>query len=142
MGFEWGAEASADALDCNSLASGDFDVINTTIQQILPCLDSVKILASVTEAPIAIAPDAPTLGSIAPELDISLWNGLFVLKDTPADVREKIIAVARKTMASERAQNLSKETGALIYWMDADDATKRIEKDIAVTNTINEMIAE
>jgi hypothetical protein len=57
-------------------------------------------------------------------------------------VREKIIAVARKTMASERAQNLSKETGALIYWMDADDATKRIEKDIAVTNTINEMIAE
>ncbi|UOA28951.1 hypothetical protein [Pseudosulfitobacter sp. DSM 107133] len=88
---------SADALDCNALASGDFDVINTTIQQILACLDSVKILASVTEAPIAIAPDAPTLGSIAPELDISLWNGLFVLKDTPADVREKIIAVARKT---------------------------------------------
>lgn len=142
LGFEWGAEASADALDCNALASGDFDVINTTIQQVLPCLDSVKILASVTETPIAIAPDAPTLGSIAPELDISLWNGLFVLKDTPADVREKIIAVARKTVMSERAQNLSKETGALIYWTDAEAATKRIEKDIAITNKINEMIAE
>ncbi len=140
-GFEWGAEASSDALDCNSLASGDFDVINTTIQLVLPCLDQVKILATITEEPIALAPDAPTLASIAPDLNVSLWNGLFVHKDTPADVREKIIEVARETVTSERAMQLSEETGALVYWMDAEAASARIESDIEVTNHINEMIA-
>jgi hypothetical protein len=38
MGFEWGSDAAFDALDCNTLASGDADVINTTLQLVLPCL--------------------------------------------------------------------------------------------------------
>lgn len=142
LGFEWAADASSDALDCNSLASGDFDVINTNIQLILPCLDSVSILATITEAPIPQAPDAPTLASIAPTLDISLWNGLFVLKDTPDDVREKIVAVAEKTMASQRAADLAEQTGAIIYWMNAEDSAARIASDIEVSTRINEMIAQ
>ncbi|MGB7241305.1 MAG: tripartite tricarboxylate transporter substrate-binding protein [Sulfitobacter sp.] len=142
MDFAWAADASSDALDCNSLASGDFDVINTNIQLILPCLDSVSILATITESPIPQAPDAPTLASITPSLNISLWNGLFVLKDTPADVREKIVAVAKETMASERAIALAAQTGAIIYWMDAEESAARIASDIEVSTRINEMIAE
>lgn len=142
MGFEWGAEASSGALDCNSLASGDFDVINTTIQQIMPCLDDVTILATITESPIPLAPEAPTLASIAPSLNIALWNGLFVHKDTPAEVREKIITVARDTMASDRAKDLAEQTGAIVYWMDAEDAAARITSDIEVSGAINAMIAE
>ncbi|MQQ07816.1 tripartite tricarboxylate transporter substrate binding protein [Epibacterium sp. SM1979] len=142
MGFEWGGEASSGALDCNSLASGDFDVINTTIQQILPCMDAVNILASITETPIPVAADVPTLQSIAPELNISLWNGLFVHKDTPADVREKIIASAQETMASDRAKELAAQTGAIIYWQDAATSAERISSDIAVSGKINELISE
>lgn len=141
LGFEWGTEASNDALDCNSLASGDFDVINTTMQQILPCLDKVKVLATITDGPISVVPDAPTLASIAPELNVSLWNGLFVHKDTPADVREKIIAVAKETMASDRAKKLSADTGAIVYWKDAEAAARQIESDKATIARINEMIA-
>lgn len=141
LGFEWGTEASNDALDCNSLAAGDFDVINTTIQQILPCLDKVKVLAAITDGPISVVPDVPTLASIAPELNVSLWNGLFVHKDTPADVREKIVAVARETMSSERARKLSADTGALIYWKDADAAADQIESDKETIGRINAMIA-
>ncbi|PRY84795.1 tripartite tricarboxylate transporter substrate-binding protein [Donghicola tyrosinivorans] len=142
LGFEWGAEASSDALDCNSLASGDFDVVNTTIQLIQPCLDQITILASITESPISLAPDAPTLAAVTPDLGISLWNGLFVHKDTPDDVREKIIEVARETVTSERAQKLSAETGALVYWMDAEAAAARIASDIEITGHINQLIAE
>lgn len=142
LDFEWGGEASAAALDCNSLASGDFDVINTTMQQLLPCLDSVKILATVTDGPISVVPDVPSLASIVPDLNISLWNGLFVHKDTPADVREKIIASAKETMASARAQELAAQTGAIVYWMDADAATARIASDIEVSGRIAMMLAQ
>lgn len=142
LGFAWGGEASAAALDCNSLASGDFDVVNTTIQQLLPCLDSVKILATITESPISVVPDAPTLASIVPSLNVSLWNGLFVHKDTPADVREKIIAVAKETIASARAQELATQTGAIIYWMDADASAARIASDIAVSGRLAALLAQ
>lgn len=140
LGFEWGGEASSGALDCNSLASGDFDVINTTIQSLLPCLDDVKILATITEDPISVVPDAPTLASVAPELNISLWNGLFVHKDTPAEVRAVLIESAKETMASERAQELAAQTGAAVYWQDADSSMQRIKSDIDVSGEINGMI--
>ena len=128
-GFEWGSEAAFDMLDCNTLASGDADVINTTLQLVLPCLDSIKVLASVTDERIPLTADAPTLGEVAPDLGISLWNGLFVHKDTPQDVRDKIIAVAKETVMSERAQKLAAETGAGVYWMDADASAAQIAAD-------------
>ncbi len=134
MGFSYGSDAAFDALDCNTLASGDADVINTTLQLILPCLDDVTILASVTGERISILDDVPTVAEIEPSLNLSLWNGLFVHRDTPQEVRDAIIAVARETMASERAQTLAEETGALIYWQNAEEATAQIEADTDVIN--------
>ncbi len=139
-GFEFGSDAAFDALDCNTLASGDADVINTTLQLILPCLDKVKVLASIGAERISLTPDAPTVAELAPDLDISLWNGLFVHKDTPADVREKIIAVAKKTIMSEKAQAIAAETGALLYWQDAAAAQAQIDKDIATLQTIEKLV--
>jgi tripartite-type tricarboxylate transporter receptor subunit TctC len=141
-GFEWGSDAAFDALDCNTLASGDADVINTTLQLILPCLDKVKVLTSITDERIPLVPDAPTIGELDPSLNIALWNGLFVTKDTPQDVRDKIIAVASKTVMSERAQAVAKETGALIYWQNADDSAARIAKDIETVARIGEILEQ
>ncbi|MGI9504094.1 MAG: tripartite tricarboxylate transporter substrate-binding protein, partial [Geminicoccaceae bacterium] len=139
-GFAFASEAAFDALDCNTLASGDVDVINTTLQLILPCLDDIKVLASIGEERISLTPDAPTVAEIAPDLNISLWNGLFVHKDTPEDVRAKITALAEKTIASERAQKLSEETGALIYWQQAGETAARIEADIETLGGINAIL--
>ena len=139
-GFDFASDAAFDALDCNTLASGDADVINTTLQLILPCLDSVKVLVSITDERIPLVPDTPTIGELEPSLDIALWNGLFVTKDTPQDVRDKIIAVAEKTVMSERAQNVAKETGALVYWQNADDSEARIAKDIDTVARIGELL--
>lgn len=139
-GFEWGSDAAFDALDCNTLASGDADVINTTLQLILPCLDKVKVLVSITDERIPLVPDAPTIGELDDSLNIALWNGLFVAKDTPQDVRDKIIAVAEKTVLSERAQAVAKETGALVYWQNAADSAARVEGDIATMGRIGALL--
>ena len=111
--------------------------MNTTLQLVLPCLDTVKVLASIGGERIALTPDTPTVAEIDPSLNISLWNGLFVHKDTPADVREKIIAVAQETMKSDRAQKLAADTGALVYWQNAEDSNTLIENDIKTLTAIN-----
>lgn len=140
MGFSYASDAAFDALDCNTLASGDVDVINTTLQLILPCLDKVKILASIGAERIALTPDTPTVAELAPKLDVALWNGLFVHKDTPQDVREKIIAVAQKTVMSDRAQMLAAETGALVYWQPAADVEAQIKADIETLGGIGKLL--
>lgn len=140
MGFSYGSDAAFDMLDCNSLASGDVDVMNTTLQLVLPCMDKIKILASVGAERIEITPDVPTVAEIVPDLNIALWNGLFVHKDTPADAREKIIAVAKKVALSDKAKKLAKETGALIYWQDADAANSQIEGDIETLGRIGKIL--
>ncbi|WP_319824400.1 tripartite tricarboxylate transporter substrate binding protein [Thalassovita sp.] len=140
MGFSYAADAAFDALDCNTLASGDVDVINTTLQLILPCLDSVKVLASIGAERIPLTPDAPTVAELAPDLNVALWNGLFVHKDTPQDVREKIIAVAKQTVMSERAQALAAETGAAVYWQGADEVKAQINSDIATLDHIAKVL--
>ncbi len=141
MGFSYASDAAFDALDCNTLASGDVDVINTTLQLILPCLDSVKVLASIGSERIPLTPDTPTVAELAPDLSVSLWNGLFVHKDTPQEARDKIIAVAEKTMQSERAQKLAAETGAAVYWQPADDVVGQIQSDIETMARIEGMLS-
>ncbi len=138
--FSFAADAAFDILDCNSLASGDVDVMNTTLQLVLPCLDDINVLASIGGERIGLTPDTPTVGELDPSLSLALWNGLFVHKDTPADVREKIVAVAKETMASERAQDFMAKTGALVYWQNAEDTTAQIEADAEALAKINAML--
>ena len=139
-GFEWGSEAAFDKLDCNTLAAGDADVINTTIQLVRSCLNDIKVLASVTSERISLTPNAPTMGELFPELNIALWNGLFVRKETPQDVREKIIRVAKKSMLSERAQKIGRETGAGIYWLSPDKSAEQIKDDQQKLKKIGEIL--
>ncbi|MEP1209818.1 MAG: tripartite tricarboxylate transporter substrate binding protein [Rhizobiaceae bacterium] len=140
MGFSYASDAAFDALDCNTIASGDVDVMNTTIQLVLPCLDKINILAAVTDERISLVPDAPTVKELDPSLPITLWNGLFVHKDVPADARAKIEAVAKKTMASARAQEFAKKTGAQVYWKGAADSQAQIDADTAAFDKLNAML--
>ncbi|MEM9318949.1 MAG: tripartite tricarboxylate transporter substrate-binding protein [Pseudomonadota bacterium] len=142
MGFEWGGDAAFDALDCNTLASGDADVINTTLQLILPCLDSVNVLVSITGERISLTPDTPAIGEVDASLDISLWNGLFVTTGVPQEARDAIAEIAERTVMSDRAQEIAAETGALIYWLNAEESAAVIEADRATLDTISEALGE
>jgi tripartite-type tricarboxylate transporter receptor subunit TctC len=140
MGFDYASDAAFDALDCNTLASGDADVINTTLQLILPCLDSVKVLASIGSERIPLTPDSPTVSELAPDLNVALWNGLFVKEGTPADAIDKIAAVAEEVVSSDKAHELSQQTGALIYWQDAAASAAQIEADTKTLDTVNGLL--
>jgi tripartite-type tricarboxylate transporter receptor subunit TctC len=140
VGVTYAADVGMDVVDCNVFSSGDADVGNTSLPLVLPCLDDLKVLVSFTEERIPLTAYAQAIGEIAPELEMGLWNGLFVHKDTPADVRAKIVAVAEKTIASERAQTIAKQTGAFVYWKDADASVAQMEADMAVMGKMAEIL--
>ena len=142
LGFEYASEAAFDAIDCNTFASGDADVGNTTIQLVLPCLDQVKVLVSLTDERIPQVDYAQAVGEVTPDLQLALWNGLFVRKETPQDVRDKIAASAMETMASDRAQQVAAQTGAAVYWKDAEASQAQIDSDLKVMAHIGEILSQ
>ena len=118
LGGEFASEAAFDMLDCATLASGDVGVINTTVQLVLSCLDDVKVLAALTDERISVVPDAPTLGEqVSGYEGLTLWNGLFVRKDTPQEARDVITAAAIAALESDAAQELAETTGGSVYWI-------------------------
>ena len=62
FGFEFGSDAAYDNLDCNTLASGDVDVMNSVAGLVQPCLDDLKVLATVTSERISADPRRPNRG--------------------------------------------------------------------------------
>ncbi len=131
LGFSFGSDAAFDMLDCGTLKNGDVNVMNTTMATVLSCLDDVKVIAAYTDTPLSIKPDGKLLSEQVPGMNITLWNGLFVPKGTPQEVKDKLAAIAEKAMKSDKAQEVAKATGAGVYWMGAADAAKRIDKDYA-----------
>jgi tripartite-type tricarboxylate transporter receptor subunit TctC len=129
MGFEFGADAAFDNVDCNVLASGDVEVMNSIVSLVLPCLDELKVLATLTEERLPILPDVPTVKELAPELDIVLWNGLFVPKDTPDEVVTKIEAAVQSALEKQELKDYVAENGTPVYWRDRSATDARITKD-------------
>ncbi len=142
MDFEFADDAAFDLLDCNSLSSGDADVINTTLALIEPCLDEVTILANIGIERIGKLPDVATLSEQSGVSELELWNGLFVKKGTPQEVIDKIAEVAQAVIASEAGQQLMAETGARLYWEGTEAAAERIKGDRARIAEMNKIIGE
>ena len=129
MGFSFADDSAFDMLDCNTLSSGDADVINTTLALIAPCLGEINVLANIGSEPIGKLPGVQTLAAQADINDLELWNGLFVTKGTPQDVIDKLAEIGEATMASDEAQQLMKETGARVYWQGMAESMARIDED-------------
>ena len=127
MGFEFADDSAFDMLDCNTLTSGDADVINTTLALIEPCLGEIKVLANIGSEPIEKLNGVQTLAQSGIN-DVELWNGLFVTKGTPQAVIDKLAEIGEAWRIDE-AQRLMKETGARVYWQGMSDSMARIETD-------------
>lgn len=140
MGGKFSAEAAFDMVDCATLTNGDADVINTTAQLVLPCLKDLNVIATITSERTSVTPDVATLGEQVPAASASLWNGLFVPKDTPQDVKDKLAAAAMKMVSGDKAKDVAKTTGALVYWLPAAEAQKVIDADYEKLKGIREKL--
>lgn len=129
-GIRIASDSAFDENNCATLATGDADIINTTTQLILACLKSgeAKILTSLTHDRLSIAPGVATLTEQA-GITQTTWNGLFVKKGTPAEVKAKIAEIAQEALKSERVRELSESTGAGIYWIGGEEAEKLVAND-------------
>lgn len=141
MGFEFGSDAAFDMVDCSVVLSGDADVITTTSQIVMPCINSgeVKPIAAYSEERISLFPDVGTLGEQTGMEIPTLWNGVFVPKGTPKEVKDKLAAEIQVALASEEAVAIGKASGAPLFWVGGDEAQAWIDRDYKL---VEKMVAE
>ncbi|SEA12433.1 tripartite tricarboxylate transporter substrate binding protein [Marinobacterium iners] len=140
-GIRIASDSAFDENNCSTLATGDADIINTTTQLILSCLKSgeVKLLTSITQERLSIAPEVATLAEQT-GITQTLWNGLFVKKGTPTEVKEKVAEIAQAALKSDRIKGLSNTTGAGIYWIGDSAAEEMIAKDFESSKELLEFM--
>jgi tripartite-type tricarboxylate transporter receptor subunit TctC len=143
LGFEFSGEAAFDVIDCSILANGDADVIQSVTQTVLPCLKSgdIKVLAAQTDGRSELLPDVPTMAEQVHGMDMVMWNGLFVKKGTPQEAKDKVAEIAKAVVLGDRAQEIARNSGALVYWQDADQAAARIDADYIAAEQLYKDVA-
>lgn len=130
VGIKFSSNAPFDSITCSTLANGDANVINTTTQTILSCLQSgdVKILASITHKRMSISPDVATLEEQT-GIKQTTWNGLFVKKGTPEDIKAKIAKIAKAALQTTQVEKISESTGANVFWIEGKEAKAIVDND-------------
>ena len=129
LGFEFTTETGYDITDCTTLANDDADVMNATVGWVLPCLADLKVIAAYTAEPIPLVPDAPLLHDQVEGPQITLWAGIFVPKGTPAEIKAKLAEISEAAINSDRAKEISANTGTEVYWQSGEEAQARIAAD-------------
>lgn len=132
VGIKFSSNAPFDAINCSTLANGDADILNTVTQTILSCLKSgeVKIIASITHERLSISPDVATLKEQTGVAQTT-WNGLFVKKGTPENVKQVIADIAQKALQTDKVTSISQNTGANVFWMGGTEAQQVIDNDFS-----------
>lgn len=87
-------------------------VLNITNQSLeLHRTGKIRIVAVMTQKPLAVLPDVPTATATFPGLVASLFTGLFVPAGTPQPIVDRIAQANRKAMASDEFQKKLAATG-------------------------------
>jgi len=79
----------------------------------------IKAFAVTSKARLAVAPDIPTVDEVGmPGFYISVWHGLWVPKDTPKPIVEKLAAAARAALADPATRKRLTDLGQEILPLD------------------------
>ncbi len=122
------------------LAAGEIDFTFAPLQQqILGMVDSgrIKIIGTLapagkTESPLLKKYPSVNDGKLLKDFSFTLWNGIFVRKDTPEDVVERLRAELVKTLADPTVRKQLQDQGLVLSPpMSLAEASKAYETEVA-----------
>ena len=118
----------------NDVAAGHVDFMFADIGTTMPLLDGglVRILATLTKEPLAVAPDAPTIASVGlPDLLSDTWTAFTAPPGTPLDVREKMAAALKEIIFDPEVAGRLAKIGVVPWGLGPKEAADVIARETA-----------
>lgn len=117
-----------------ALLGGQVDAISTGPSSVLQHVKagSVRVLAHWGDKPLDSLPDVPSLGDAGYDVKFVQWSGIFVPKDVPAEVIERLRAATRKIAQDPDVQAKVLAAGSPIEYLDADEFQAYWDEDDSI----------
>ena len=114
-----------------ALLGGQVDALATGPASIVQQIKAGKVraLAHWGDGRLASLPDVPSLKELGEKVEFAQWSGLFVPKDTPAPVIERLRAAAKLAALDEKVKTVLEGAGSPIQYLDAPDFQKYWDAD-------------
>jgi len=106
-----------------------FDAIPTMVEQARA--GRVRALATTGPTPSPLLPEVPTVASVLPGFEASIWLGLMAPAGTPEAVRARLNAEVNRIMSLPATREAQLRAGALVQPMSIAEFGTYLERDIA-----------
>lgn len=116
-----------------ALLGGQIDAVSTGPATVLQQVKAgrLRVLAHWGSAPLAALPDAVSLKDAGYNAEYAQWSGLFIPKDTPEPIAQRLRAAARVAAQDSKVREVILNAGSPVLYLDAPEFEKYVQADAA-----------
>ena len=114
-----------------ALLGGQIDAVSsgpaTVLQQVKA--GKLRVLAHWGSVPLGALPEAPSLKDAGYNAEYAQWSGLFIPKDTPEPIAQRLRASARAAAQDGKVNDVILNAGSPVLYQDSADFEKYVQTD-------------
>jgi tripartite-type tricarboxylate transporter receptor subunit TctC len=113
------------------LMSGDADIVTAPYNTVAGAIKAgeVRPLVTFNTKRLEVLPEVPTLREAGYHFDVLIWQGVFVPKGTPDDIKQKITSALKDATEAPSYVELAKRINSPIFFIDAKGTAERLQQD-------------
>ena len=114
-----------------ALLSGQIDAVSSGPATVLQHVRAgkLRVLAHWGNGRLDALPDAPSLKDSGYNAEYAQWSGLFIPKDTPEPIAQRLRSAARAAAQDAKVKEVILNAGSPILYLDAPDFEKYVQAD-------------
>jgi tripartite-type tricarboxylate transporter receptor subunit TctC len=127
-----------------ALLGGQIDAVSSGPATVLQHVKAgkLRVLAHWGNGRLEALPDAPSLKDSGYNAEYAQWSGLFIPKDTPEPVAQRLRAAARAAAQDTKVKDVILSAGSPILYMDAPEFEKYVQADASRMATVVKKIGK
>ncbi|MFC6283087.1 MULTISPECIES: Bug family tripartite tricarboxylate transporter substrate binding protein [Polaromonas] len=116
-----------------ALLGGQIDAVSTGPATVLQQVKAgkLRVLAHWGNGQLGSLPDVPSLKSAGYNAEYAQWSGLFIPKDTPEPVAQRLRAAAKAAAQDAKVKDVILNAGSPVLYLDAPEFEKYVQADAA-----------
>ncbi|OGB00222.1 MAG: Tat pathway signal protein [Burkholderiales bacterium RIFCSPHIGHO2_12_FULL_61_11] len=114
-----------------ALLSGQIDAVSSGPATVLQHVKAgkLRVLAHWGNAPLGALPEAPSLKASGYNAEYAQWSGLFIPKDTPEPIAQRLRAAAKAAAQDGKVKAVILNAGSPVLYQDSPDFEKYVQAD-------------
>ncbi|HQS32707.1 MAG: Tat pathway signal protein [Polaromonas sp. 39-63-203] len=116
-----------------ALLGGQIDAVSsgpaTVLQQVKA--GKLRVLAHWGTSPVGALPETTSLKDAGYNAEYAQWSGLFIPKDTPEPIAQRLRAAAKAAAQDSKVKDVILNAGSPVLYQDAPDFEKYVQADAA-----------